>query len=205
MFTPLSSDWVQQIASSYFRMVQYLTIKVAQGEINDDMDFDIYEHFMTKENVYPSRNPLIFPKGDIDMVDYPPNIDFKALAWIDKATDNVVASLIVFSDWSELNGRKLVVEALDAIQKLSSARVAFVDSSKMGCNEYFEFQQLDMNDFSRMKSFVQGLKACSDFDRKSANDATLFEKLQAFMSLSVVSHGQTGFIVNGRVQIVNLY
>jgi hypothetical protein len=173
---------------------------VMQGEINDGIEFDIYQHFMTKDNVYFSRNPLLFPKGEIEIINFPLNADFRHLKWIDQASDIISVSLIVFSDWSNLKGREIVQESLNAVEKLSNSRAAFVDTSLSGCGDFFEFEKLDVSDHASRRLFVEDIKECSMIDISNTEILLRNRSIQEIKSWSLFQPGETGFVVNGRVR-----
>jgi hypothetical protein len=173
---------------------------VRQGEITDSMKFDIYKHFMTKDSVYASRNPHIFPMGQIDSVNFPLDADFKSLIWIDRAKETITVSLIVFSDWTSSKGRDIVVETLKAMERLVNTRVAFIDTSAKGCANIFEFEKLDFkNSPLLLENFIKDLGECSSLGIKSDAFKSRLQKIQVFKSLSLLNPGETGFLVNGRV------
>lgn len=157
------------------------------GSVTDSTS--IYDHFMSLDSVYLTRNPLIFPTSTnaLKTMNFA-EFDSEKLSWLYNENNSFAAvSIVFYSDLSTEMGKNHAMEAIEGFQSLTRSRLALIDSSLLGCKI---FESLEKNNMKLVETFFADKFICEPF--KSHSRTALPRLVRLFP-------GKTAVIVNGRV------
>nr|KAJ3421302.1 hypothetical protein HK105_003946 [Polyrhizophydium stewartii] len=131
----IAEGWQQELIQTYFAMIEYMKNLVYLGQLTDETD--IYELFMTMDNVYPKRNPFVFPSATnvAEFVNWAtlPGIEaIEALPWLQAHSKSTPSetTLILFGDFASMDGVRFALAAADAVATSTrSVRLSFVHNA----------------------------------------------------------------------------
>ncbi|KAK6099484.1 killer toxin resistant protein [Batrachochytrium dendrobatidis] len=210
--------WQKTLVETYFSMVEYLTKAVYSGQVDDNTN--LWEHFMTLDNVFRKRNALVFPSSKqaislVNWLEYSASKVFDTLPWMYRSADAEFAeiSLIVVGDFSTPPGLDFALAALNSVAANDHpVRVAFLHNGSTDSKdtEVFideaAFHILQSSTSKEGSTPIEALKAAATnsdkFERisESSEFNTLrHEGLAAVVAATKLLPGEYAVIANTRV------
>ncbi|KAJ3000901.1 hypothetical protein HDV02_002364 [Globomyces sp. JEL0801] len=109
--------------------------EVGLGELTDETS--VYDYFMELPNVYPARNPLIFPskQNEIELVHYSSKpikeiLQFLPWVYVDESQAPSSVSMVVIADLGTAEGLQFAINAVTALMETVETRLALIDNPK---------------------------------------------------------------------------
>jgi hypothetical protein len=115
----LNQNWLQNLLPLYFEMMNFLEEQLQLGKIDDKTN--IYDYFLELDNVFASRNRLIFPQDKIlkfECLDQLPDFIYNT------ATNEIAPiSILIIADFLKSESLQTAINALEATVLVFNFRI----------------------------------------------------------------------------------
>ncbi|KAJ3175024.1 hypothetical protein HDU87_006558 [Geranomyces variabilis] len=181
----ITQDWPQNMLAVYGPMMEYLDRQIYEGTVTDETE--IYDHFLTLPNAYPSRDPLVFGAPTLfDFLDCAACQVVDRLTWwhADAAPSSI--SMLVVADFETEDGAALLLDAAEYAKTAEGVRLTLLHNGNAPFNTMPHTAGSDDDQVSQVLEILTAHKS-------------LQTEILALLKALSVKPEQRAIIVNGRV------
>ncbi|KAJ3159797.1 hypothetical protein HDU86_001449 [Geranomyces michiganensis] len=184
----ITADWPQNMLAVYGPMMEFLDGQIYDGKVTDETD--VYDHFLTQPNIYPSRDPLVF--GTPSLFDFLscaacPVVD--RLTWwrADEGPSSI--SILVTADFGTDDGALLLHEAAEYMMSAEGVRLTLLHNGQAPFEKIPQVSESSDDQISRAHDVLIAHNS-------------LQKDIDPLIRALGVNPGQRAIVVNGRILLL---